>query len=547
LPTRKDAPAEASPRLRLMLRAGLIRRLEPGLYGFLPLGCRALEKIERIVREEMTELGALEIRLPRLRPAARGNGLASKDLHLTDGKGRRFGLGSSHASAAISLIGGDVNSWRDLPLLFCCEGSGYRDTVGSWAREFPLYEAFGFFADQGSREETHRYMLRAYSRVLARCGLGFRTAEVPNEASEDGSSLAVVVFEEKGDEEIAWCTSCGYAASRCLADVGSPGPPPGTEKALELVETPGVRTVEGLVEFLGVSPAQVVKTFLYVGKRGTVGVLVRGDHELEEEKLRRALGDRSLRRVDDPDEAQAIAGAPFGFLGPVGLSVPIWADKAVRDIPAAVVGGNREGYHYVGAKAGRDFRVEGFLDLRRVREGDPCGRCGAPLRIRKGIRVAELLRIGAAGLTFSDRDGRVKPVLAGQYSLELHRLLEAVVEKHHDDFGIVWPVEIAPFHVVIAVLRPDVPEQIRVAERMASALGASGLDVLLDDRDRSPGEKFHDAKLIGAPVMLVVGHRALKRGEIEAERRWDGARASFPAEPTEVLHGVWGLLRAERG
>ncbi len=544
LPTRKDAPTEAHPPLRLMLQAGLIRRLGPGIYGFLPLASRALERIEGIVGEEVEAIGALRIGLPHLQPTGGPPGSTPGGFRLTDAKGREFVLGPSGARAAVSLVAGDINSWRDLPVVLYRFGHGYRDAAGHWAREFPLHEAFSFCADQESLEETYRHMARAYSRVLARCGLAPKAVKVPDEAPGEESSLALVVLGDKGEEEIAVCASCGYAADRRLARAKPPAPPPGEERALELVETPGVRTVEGLVGFLGVSPDQVVKTFLYVGKKGALAALVRGDHELEEEKLRRAIGDHDMRRVDHPDEAREIAGAPFGYLGPIGLSVPIWADEAVRDIPAAVVGANREGYHYVGAKADRDFKVEGYLDLRRVREGDLCGQCGAPLRIKNGIKVAELYT-GAAGTTFSDRDGRTKPVLLGRYTLELHRILEAVVERHHDDAGIIWPVEIAPLHVAVVVLRPDVLEQMEFAERTASALANSSLEVLLDDRDRSPGEKFHDAKLIGAPVMLVVGPRALKRGEVEAERRWDGARASFPAEPAAVVEGVRELLRAE--
>lgn len=527
LPTRKEAPAEARPPLGLMIRAGLVRRTGPGSVCFLPLGRRVLEKIARIVREELEAIGALEIGLPPPGPRPTREE-ALEDIPEESG-----------IRAVLPLVAGEINSWRDLPLVL--------HHIGSGPRGFPLHEAFGFYGDGESFEESHRKMLRTYHRIFARCGLTPRAVETPNETSDEGASLALVVPGSTGEEEIAVCTSCGYAADRRLTRTEPPPPPPGHERTLELVETPEVRTVEGLVRFLGVSPAQVVKTFLYVGRNGPMAVLLRGDHELEEAKLRRALRDPTLRRVDDPDEARKIAGASFGFLGPVGLSVPIWADEAVREVPAAVVGGNREGYHYVGARAGRDFRVEGYLDLRRVREGDPCGRCGAPLLIKRGIKVAELLGKGATEATYLDRDGQAKPVLMGWYSFRLGRLLEAMVERHRDDAGIIWPVEIAPFHVVITVLRPEISELMGLAEGVASALGSSGFDVLLDDRDRSPGEKFHDAKLIGIPVMLVVGPKAAKRGEVEAERRWDGARTSFPAEPGCVVQGVRELLRRERG
>lgn len=562
LPTWKEEPAEAEiPSHRLMLRAGLIRKVAAGIYEFLPFGYRALRKVERIVREEMDAIGALEMKLPVLQPeelwrkTGRWEDFGPEMFKLTDRKGQGFALGPTHEEIITELAAREIHSWRDMPLTLYQIGEKYRDEIRPRfgvmrAREFLMKDAYSFHPSWDSLEETYRDMYIAYSRTFTRCGLIFVVVEAPTGVMGGNVSHEFMAVADTGEDEIALCAACGYAANRQVAHTEPPDPPPGEERPLELVATPGVRTVEELVGFLGVSPAQIVKTFLYVGRDGAMAVLVRGDQELEETKLLQAVGDPTLRRVDDPDEAERISGAPFGFLGPIGLGIPVWADEAVRDIPAAVVGGNREGYHYVGARAGRDFRVDRYLDVHRAREGDPCGHCGNPLRIRRGIEVGQIFQLGtkyseALGATFLDRDGEEKPIIMGCYGIGVSRILGAVIEQHHDEEGIIWPLEIAPFQVVIAVLRPDVPEQLALAERLASALDRAGLEVLLDDRDRSPGEKFHDAKLIGIPVLLVVGPRALKRAEVEAERRRDGARASFPATEDAVVRGVRELLRAE--
>lgn len=527
LPTRKEAPADAeTPSQRLMPRAGLVRKVAPGAYAYLPFGHHALRRVEEIVREEMQTGGGLEVGLPTLPP------------HGERGPGEPEDPGELIPVLAVR----EISSWRDMPLMLFRIGEGPQGPS--------VLDAFCFHATPASLERGLGELRAACSRILARCGLSFRVVEGPPGPMGGRTSQRFVFPTHHGGAEVALCPSCGYAADRRVARIAPPTPPPGEERPLELVPTPGARTVDDLVSSLGVSPSQVVKTFLYVGRDGPMAVLVRGDRELEEAKLFRAVGDPTLRRVDDPEEAERIAGAPFGFLGPVGLSVPILADAAVRGIPAAVVGGNREGFHYIGAKAGRDFRVDRYLDLHRVREGDPCGRCGAPLRILRGTELGELHRWGTEcpgipGAVFTDRDGEEKPIAVGRCRLDIAGVLEAAVAGHHDEEGIVWPVEIAPFQVVIAVLRPDIAEQLGLAERLAGALDQAGFRVLLDDRDRSPGEKFHDAKLTGIPVLLVVGPRGLRKGEVEAERRRDGVRTAFPAEPEAVSRGVRELLRAE--
>jgi prolyl-tRNA synthetase len=562
LPTWKEEPAEAEiPSHRLMLRAGLIRKVASGVYEFLPFGYRALKKVERIVREEMDAIGALEMKLPVLQPeelwrrTGRWEDFGPEMFKLTDRKGQGFALGPTHEEIITELAAREISSWRDMPLVLYQIGEKYRDEIRPRfgvmrAREFLMKDAYSFHVTWTSLEETYRDMYIAYSRIFTRCGLVFKAVEAPTGVMGGNISHEFMAIADTGEDEIALCASCGYAANRLVAHTEPPSPPPGEERPMELVATPNVRTVEELVSFLGVNPAQIVKTFLYVGREGAMAVLVRGDQELEETKLFQAKGDPTLRRVDDPEEAERLSGAPFGFLGPIGLSVPIWADEAVRDLPTAVVGANKSGYHYIGAKAGRDFRVDRYLDLHQARDGDPCGHCGTPLRIRKGIEVGQIFQLGtkyseALGATFLDRDGEEKPIIMGCYGIGVSRILGAVIEQHHDEEGIIWPLEIAPFQVLIAVLRPDIGAQMELAERLAMTLDQQGLEVLLDDRDRSPGEKFHDAKLIGIPVLLVIGPKALKRGVVDAERRRDGAKTTFAAAEEAVVRGVREFLRSE--
>lgn len=558
LPTWKKTPAEAEVSShQLMLRAGLIRRVIPGIYGFLPFGYRALRKVERIVREEMDAIGALEMKLPPLLPEELWRWEESNPgmIKFADHKDQGLALGLIHEEIILELVSREISSWRELPLILYQISDKYRGEIRPRfgvmrARRFLMKAAYSFHATWESLEKVYRDIYRAYSRVFTRCGLVCVVAEAPPMVMGESVSHEFITIADTGEDEIALCPSCGYAANSQIAHTQPPPPPKAEERALQLVATPEVRTVEELVAFLGIQPEQVVKTFLYAGREGVIAVLVRGDQELDETKLVQAKGDPTLRRVDDPEEAERISGARFGFLGPIGLSIPVWADEAVRDIPAAVVGGNREGYHYIGAKAERDFRVDRYLDLHRVREGDPCGRCGASLRLCRGFSMGWMFQLGterseALEATFLDKDRKKKLIIMGHYGIDLSRLLGAVIEQHHDEEGIIWPVEIAPFHVVVTVLRPDIPDQLEFATGLAEALARAGFEVLVDDRDRSPGEKFHDAKLIGIPVMLVVGPKALKRGEVEAERRRDGRRSSFPAEPAAVVLEVRELLQGE--
>lgn len=562
LPTWKEEPAEADlPSHRLMLRAGLIRKLAPGIYEFLPLGLRVLRKVEAIVREEMDAAGGIELRMPVLQPeelwrrTGRWEDFGPEMFKLKDRKGQGFALGPTHEEVFTELAAREIRSYRDLPLVLYQIGEKYRDEIRPRygvmrAREFVMKDAYSFHSSWESLEEIYRAMYDAYLRAFARCGLKVVVVEAPSGLMGGPVSHEFMALAGSGEEEVVLCKSCGYAANRQVARSRPPAPPPREEGQLKLVPTPEVRTVEELVSTLGVDPRQVVKTFLYVGRAGPMAVLVRGDQELEEAKLIEATGDSSLRRVDDVEEAESLAGAPFGFLGPIGLSLPIWADEAVRDLRSAVVGANQVDHHYVGARPDRDFRVDRYLDLHRVASGEPCARCRAPLSIRRGIKVGQILQLGfkysqALGATFLDERGQAHPMIMGCYGIGISRIVAAAVEQHHDDEGIAWPISVAPFQVVVTVLDPEEERQCVLGEAIAARLDQAGFEVLLDDRLRSPGEKFHDAKLIGIPLMVVVGPRSLKKGQVELERRADGLRATSSADPEALVGKARELLRVE--
>jgi len=562
LPTWKEEPAEADlPSHRLMLRAGLIRKLAAGIYEFLPLGLRVLKKIERIVREEMNAVGGIELRMPVLQPeelwrrTGRWEDFGPEMFKLKDRKGQGFALGPTHEEVFTELAAREIRSYKDLPLLLYQIGEKYRDEIRPRygvmrAREFLMKDGYSFHTSWDSLEETYRAMYNAYLRAFVRCGLRLVVVEAPSGLMGGSVSHEFMALAESGEEEVVLCRSCGYAANRQVARSRPPAPPPGEEGQLQLIPTPGVCTVEELVSTLGVDPRQVVKTFLYVGRAGPLAVLVQGDQELEEAKLFEAVGDPTLRRVDDPAEAEEIAGAPFGFLGPISLSLPIWADEAVRDIPSAVVGANQPDCHYVGAKPGRDFQVDRYVGLHRVVAGEPCADCGAPLSIRRGIEVGQIFQLGtkyseALGATFLDERGEAHPLIMGCYGIGVSRIVAAVIEQHHDGEGIVWPVSVAPFQVVVTVLGPEEERQRGLGEEIAARLDQAGFEVLLDDRLRNPGEKFHDAKLIGIPLMVVVGPRSLAKGRVELERRVDGLRTTTPTDPEAVMGRAKELLRVE--
>lgn len=564
-PTLRENPAEAEiASHRLMLRAGFLRKLSAGIYTYLPLGYRVLDKVTRIVREEMDATGAQEIMMPLLQPAelwhesGRWGDYGDELMRVKDRHGREFALGPTHEEVVTDLVRHELRSYRQLPLTLYQIQNKYRDEIRPRfglirGREFVMKDAYSFDRDEAGLDISYQKMYEAYKRIFARCGL--QALPVEADAGAIGGNNThefMVLTDATGEAKIAFCKECGYAANvekaeskLVLEDQFSPG----AEGTLERVSTPGQRSVQEVAKFLEVSPKQLIKTLIYRAGDEIVAALIRGDHELNEVKLARAVGVLEVQLADE-ELIQEVTGAPVGFAGPIGLkkSVRIIADPHVMELHNAVCGGNAEDVHYKGVEPKRDFAVEKVVDLRMVEEDDPCPRCGSPLKMAYGIEVGQVFKLGtkyskAMGATYLDEAGVERPLVMGCYGVGISRTIAAIVEQHHDEHGIIWPISVAPYHVIVVPVNIRDNEQREAAEKLYQELLGSGVEVVLDDRDERPGVKFKDADLIGFPIRIVVG-KALAQRQVELKLRW--ADSSELVSVDGVLDRVKEILSANK-
>ncbi|HWP35697.1 MAG TPA: proline--tRNA ligase [Thermodesulfobacteriota bacterium] len=555
IPTLKETPADAEVvSHQLMLRAGLIRQLAPGIYSVLPLGLRVLRKIERIVREELEAAGGQEVELPVVQPAelwmesGRWEKMGPELLRFRDRRERSYCLAATAEEVITDLVRREVQSYRQLPLHLYQIRVKFRDEIRPRfgvmrAREFTMEDSYTFDADEAGLERSYQRLFQAYSNIFRRCGLEFRAVEADVGAIGGSASHEFMVLADSGEDAIATCTACPYAANVEKAEIGPPPPaaaPPGPVAPPEKVPTPGIRTVEEVSRALAVPPSQVLKTLLYEGDGRVFAVVVRGDHQVNEIKLRNALGLSAVTPVAE-ERAPALAGAGVGSIGPVGLALETVADAWIATVRDGVTGAGEEGYHLRHVVPGRDFQPGRTLDIRVAVDGDPCPRCGGRLAIRRGIEVGHVFKLGtrysaAMRCTFLDADGVEKPVIMGTYGIGIGRTMAAAIEQNHDKDGIIWPVPIAPYQVIVLPLNMQDPAQVREAEALYAALGQAGWEVLLDDRDERPGAKFKDADLIGIPLRLVVSDKTLRQGAAELKVRRSGEVRLVPLEavPAEV-------------
>ncbi|RLA77994.1 MAG: proline--tRNA ligase [Deltaproteobacteria bacterium] len=538
LPTLREDPAEAEVTShKLMIRAGMIRKVAAGIYDFLPLGLRVLRKVEAIIREEMNRAGAQEVLLPVVLPAdlwresGRWDEYGKEMLRFKDRGDRDYCLGPTHEEAVTDLVRREVRSYKQLPLCLYQIQVKFRDEMRPRfgimrAREFIMKDAYSFDADEAGAEESYRKMYEAYCRIFRRCGLRFRAVEADTGLIGGRFSHEFMVLASTGEDVIVSCDRCDYAANLERAEIGDLPTPAEDEPLEELrsVETPGRRTVEEVTSFLGVPPERLVKTLIFKTEDGVVAALVRGDHEVNEVKLRNHLGVRSLELADE-ETIREVTGGPLGFSGPVGLKVRKIADKALKGMRNLVVGGNEEDLHLMGANFGRDFEVDEFADIRKAQQGDPCPRCeGGRLQISRGIEVGHIFKLGtkyseAMGATFLDQEGKERPFVMGCYGIGVGRTVAAAIEQNHDSDGIIFPASIAPFHIYLLPVNSKDPEVMGVAEDLYRDLTAQGLEVLFDDRDERAGVKFKDADLLGIPFRVTVSERNLKDGKVEVRHR----------------------------
>lgn len=547
LPTLKETPAEAEvPSHQLMLRAGLMRTLTAGVYTYLPLGWRVIRKVEEIVRQAMDESGAQELLMPVIHTAelwkesGRWEQFGPQMIKFQDRKGRDYCLGPTHEEVVTALVRGEIRSYKDLPLNLYQIQTKVRDEIRPRfgvmrGREFIMKDAYSFDRDYEGLDKSYRAMYDAYMKAFSGCGLEVRAVEADTGAMGGSESHEFMVLAEVGEDRIAFCDSCSYAANVEKAVAGEMGSTGSEEmKELEEVHTPGQKTIEEVTEFLGVEPARTIKSLALLADGEPVLVLIAGDDQLNEVKLANYLGANELTAVDDED-FDKYYHSTAGFIGPVGMEgVRILADLRVRDIVNGVTGANKIDYHLINVNPERDFTVEDYLDFRIVKDGDPCPKCGGRLEIKSGIEVGHIFKLGtryseSMGATYLDENGKEQLIVMGSYGIGISRLVAAAIEQNHDEKGIIWPKVIAPYQVIILALGED-EEVVKVSEELYRELAARGVETLLDDRKERPGVKFNDADLIGIPLRITIGARSLKNNLIEARVRRTGEEMQIGLE-----------------
>ena len=541
IPTLKETPADAEiASHRLMLRAGLIRKLAAGIYTWLPLGLRVLRKIEAIIREELNRSGAQEIMMPFVQPAElwvesnRWDKMGPDMLRLKDRHERDFCLGPTHEEVVTDIVRNEIKSYKQLPCNLYQINLKFRDEIRPRfgvmrAREFTMKDGYSFHLDDASFLETYAEMHHAYGRILTRIGLDFRAVLADTGNIGGSTSHEFQVLASSGEDRIAFSDGSDYAANVEEAEALAPTQEPAGDAVLTKVATPGQHTIEAVARFLNVEPSRTIKTLIVVGARGPVALVLRGDHELNEVKARKLAGVPSP--VEFAPEAQIRARTRCGpwSLGPIGLGLPMFVDRAARALGEFVCGANDDGFHYTGAQWARDVGLDAFkvVDLRNVVAGDPSPDGKGSLSITRGIEVGHIFQLGrkyseSLGATVLDQEGNERELVMGCYGMGVTRLVGATIEQCHDENGIVWPAAVAPFDAHVVALNYARSDAIRdAAARVSAALEEAGFDVLLDDRDERPGVKFADADLIGIPHRIVVGERNLKSAQVEYRRRAD--------------------------
>lgn len=564
-PTLKEAPKDAElPSHELLIRGGFIRKVAAGVYSFLPLGVRALSKIEGIIREEMNRAGAMEVLMPTVQPAelwqesGRWAKYGPELLRLKDRKGSEFCLGPTHEEVIVDLVRRDIRSYRQLPLnLYQIQGK-FRDELRPRGglmrgREFIMKDAYSFDATFEGARVSYDRMHEAYNRIFSRCGLDFRVVEADTGNIGGTASHEFQVLAETGEDSIVSCTSCPYTANVEKAELLPALHPAGEgeSKARHAVPTPGKRTVDEVTTFLGISPERLIKTLLFVADDAVVAALVRGDHELNEVKLKAVTGATDLALADE-DTVRRVTGAPVGFAGPIGLpaGTKVLADHSLRGMVCAVVGANEADTHLVDVEPDRDFTVSEYADLRTAVGGERCPRCGeGTYAFFRGIEVGHIFLLGTRysepmRCTFLDESGKERTAVMGCYGIGVTRILSAAIEQHHDKNGIRWPLAIAPFQVALLALNLD-DEAVRTeALALYHAFLEAGVEVLFDDRDERPGAKFKDADLMGTPIQVVVGRKSLEQGGVEVKQRTSDSRSLIPS--ADVLGAVQAMIAEAR-
>ncbi len=539
IPTLKETPAEADVLShQLMLRAGLIRKLASGIYTYLPAGLKCIKKVENIIREEMNRSGAIELLMPAVQPAelwqesGRWEYYGMELLRFKDRHNHDSCLGPTHEEVITDLVRREIHSYKQMPINLYQIQTKFRDEIRPRfgimrGREFLMKDAYSFNAEEEGAEKSYQIMYETYNNIFRRCGLRFRAVEADTGSIGGSFSHEFMVLADTGEDQIVYCSRCDYAANLDKAEVMDSYDKipaiPDNMKPLEEVETPDRKSVEEVTDFLSISPDQLVKTLIFRTNKDTVAVLVRGDHEINEAKLKNLLDIDRMEMADEHLVAET-TGAPAGFAGPIGLKVRIISDYAVKGMRNFVTGGNRKDLHLRNVNIKRDFHVDTFGDLRFITSEDHCPRCGSEIRFEKGIEVGHIFKLGtkyskAMGALFLDQNGVERPIIMGCYGIGVGRTVAAAIEQNNDRDGIMFPIPVAPFEAIILPLQMEERDVVDAAEKIYKELLAKGIDVLMDDRDMRAGSKFKDADLLGIPLRIAIGTRNLKKGQAEVKLR----------------------------
>ncbi|MEE8557546.1 MAG: proline--tRNA ligase [Myxococcota bacterium] len=538
IPTLREDPGDVEAAShRLLLRGGFVRQLAAGLYSILPLGRNVLRKIERIIRQEMAAIGGQEFALPSLLPAeiwkesGRWDRIGEEMFRLNDRRQAEMCLGMTHEEIFTGLARNDLRSYRQLPQIWFQIQSKFRDEPRPKSgvlrtRQFTMKDSYSFDLTWEGLDRSFQLHSEAYRKIFSRCGLETLAVEASSGAMGGNESVEFMVLTEAGEDWVVRCSNCSYSANleKAVSQLG-PVEDPADAETPERFATPNVRTIEELARFEGGAPAErQMKTLVYMVDGNPTLFVLRGDHELNEVKAVECTGTLEIRPAG-PEEIREALGASAGSLGAVGVDrLPVYVDEALQGRRGMTTGANEDGFHLRHVDVGRDIPSPRFIDLREVREGERCAKCGTPLEVQRSIEVGHIFKLGrhysdSMGATVLDAEGNQVPIVMGSYGIGLERAMGTIVEAHHDSNGICWPVSVAPYEVVVVPIRIADEQQRRTAERLYTELCEAGIEALLDDRDERPGVKFKDADLIGIPFRIVVGPRALGRGNVELFER----------------------------
>lgn len=560
IPTLKESPSEAEiDSHKLMIRAGLIRRITAGAYAYLPLGTLVLNKVVDIVREEMNRAGAIEVFLPALQPldlleeSGRLNVFGDDLITFEDRHGKTTALGPTHEEIITDIVRNEINSYRQLPITLYQIQTKFRDETRPRfgvlrSKEFIMKDAYSFDLDYEGLNKSYKSMYDAYCRIFDRCGLDYIVVEADSGAMGGDVSHEFMVPSPVGEDVLIRCMKCGYSANRERAEAAPiPRENNATPQPIKEISTPNKHTIQEVSDFLQIKPDQMVKTMIYIAGGQPVAVLLRGDHEVNETKLTKLLGQETVALADHTT-IEHVTGARVGFAGPVGIQIKIIADQAVSILRNFVTGANKPDAHLLHVNPERDFTIGGVADVRYVTKGDRCPKCNHEIDISQGIEIGHVFKLGtkysdALKAKFLDTNGKDKSMIMGCYGIGVNRIIASLIERSHDENGIIWPIALAPYKIIIIPVNVNDAASMQIANHIYEDLtNIAGLEVLLDDRDQRPGVKFKDADLIGIPIKIIIGKKFTETKELEIKLRKSGE--TFLTPPDEVRSKIKHLLEA---